>query len=117
MSSRSFRTLAEAVAFLASRLEADDLEAIADQCGAAARDVEREAAGVGSPRDHRLRAIEQLALRHAARDLRSRYRFRRFPWRARAFALGGHGKELGHVHVDFVKDASSWRLEEIWVCR
>ena len=34
------------------------------------------------------------------------------------FELGGHEKELGHIHIDFKKQSSGlWKLDNIWMCR
>ncbi|MDB5306274.1 MAG: hypothetical protein JWO38_6350, partial [Gemmataceae bacterium] len=25
--------------------------------------------------------------------------------------------ELGHIHIDFVRSAGGWEVEQIWMCR
>ena len=45
------------------------------------------------------------------------YADRHFPSTASTFKLGGHASELGHIHIDFVRDAEGWRLKDIWNCR
>ena len=40
-----------------------------------------------------------------------------FPVAAKSFKLGGHGKELGHIHIDFLKSRAGWEFERIWMCR
>lgn len=73
--------------------------------------------GIDTPRGYRLNAIRALAHAHDARSLDLTYRGREFPRDAVAFKLGGHGAELGHVHVDFMKIDERWVLKEIWLCR
>jgi hypothetical protein len=112
-----FTQLSDALEFLAANLDAGDADAIADQCADAALDSSRQAAGLPPPRDYRLAAIHELARHHHIRSLRSMYVGRQFPNEAAGFKLGGHGAELGHVHVDFVRTEKAWRLKEIWICR
>lgn len=33
------------------------------------------------------------------------------------FKLGGHDKELGHCHIDFVLKDHQWSLKRVWFCR
>ena len=114
MDSLGFEKLADAIEFLAANLEAKDFEVIAARCVDSIHDDER---AVLCPREARIRAIEELGRRHAALSLRWRYFWRRFPARAGEFKLGGHAKQLGHVHVDFVRSGPLWQLKEIWICR
>ena len=113
----SFEKLSEAVAFLASHLEQDDVEAIAFQCTDSVHDEARAANGSLDPREVRRRAIRELGRRHATLSLRWRYLGRSFPSDASEHKLGGHDKELGHVHVDFARTDGAWQLKEIWICR
>jgi hypothetical protein len=112
-----FERLADAIEFLAASLDAGDVEAIADRCTNATHDVERAIPGDPGPREYRLRAIRLLGQRHSKKSLRLTYAGWTFPRKAVEFKLGGHAKELGHVHIDFVRDSGSWLLSEIWVCR
>ena len=114
---RTFATLADAVAFLADNLDNADVEAIAAQCTDSRLDTDRPASVLPPKRDYRVRAIQGLAARHAERSLRSRYLGREFPSDASHFKLGGHGQELGHIHIDFLLSDTGWQLKEIWVCR
>lgn len=45
------------------------------------------------------------------------YADRKFPTDSDTFKLGGHASELGHVHIDFIREKSGWRLKDIWNCR
>lgn len=54
---------------------------------------------------------------HQKLDLRTRYQDRKFPTKGGRYTLGGHAKELGHIHIDFVKSEQGWALDNIWECR
>jgi hypothetical protein len=112
-SSPSFKDLKGAVEFIAIALETRHYEAVADACV----DERPRPSGLPSARDYRLSAIEALASRHTGASLRSLYGRREFPDQATTFKLGGHDRELGHVHMDFVRAEVGWQLKEIWVCR
>lgn len=40
-----------------------------------------------------------------------------FPEVGDSYKLGGHDKELGHIHIDFEKHRGMWELSKIWECR
>lgn len=95
-------SLADAVAFLGSCLEEDDLARLRAAC---AEDAQPE-------------SFAWLRERHTARSLAALYRRKRFSLRPGTFSLGGHGRELGHVHVDFASpDGERWWLRRVWTCR
>jgi len=54
---------------------------------------------------------------HHAQALHLLYQGKDFPAGADSFKLGGHAKELGHMHIDFKKENGVWWLQEIWQCR
>ncbi len=108
----SFPDLGAAVEFIARALETGDHDALADACVDAG-----EAAGPREARAYRHRAIESLAGRHTGHSLRALYAGRAFPANATTLKLGGHGRELGHVHIDFARSEATWELENIWICR
>lgn len=112
-----FRRLGDAVEFLADNLEKHNYEEIANHCIAPLRDDEFVSAGLPPKRDYRLRAIKALGDCHAKNSLRSLYEGWEFPADGQEFKLGGHGKELGHIHVDFEMTAAGWCLKEVWICR
>ncbi len=109
----SFADLSDAIDFIARALDVGEHGALADAC------VTREldAPGLPTRREYRLRAIELLAGVHREKPLRSLYAGRAFPPQESRFKLGGHARELGHLHVDFVREGRSWQLENIWLCR
>jgi hypothetical protein len=40
-----------------------------------------------------------------------------FPIGGQEFKLGGHGRELGHIHIDFIKGLAGWEIQRVWMCR
>lgn len=99
---RTFSELADAVQFLATAIETGDNRALA------------EASQEKLPEDwvlDRLREVNQ------ATPLVKLYAGRKFPRGAREFKLGGHDKELGHIHIDFVRSRPGWKIQRIWMCR
>ena len=45
------------------------------------------------------------------------FKGRTFPTDKNKFKLGGHDKELGHWHIDFLKHKGNWYLSRIWYCQ
>lgn len=99
---RTFTDLQEAVRFIADTLDSNDHDALT----AASREP--------LPAEW---VLQRLRERHAATPLPQLYAGRRFPLLGRAFKLGGHDRELGHLHIDFARVESGWALERIWMCR
>lgn len=99
----AFIELSAAIDFIAGTLESGDHRTLADACLTEGPDS--------------LRAIELLARFHAEKGLRSLYAGKAFPPKETRFKLGGHGRELGHLHIDFVRTGFSWQLANIWQCR
>ena len=112
----SFANLSDAVEFLAAKLDSGDVDTIADQCADAVRDPSNMTPREESPRSYRLAAIRELQKQHRVRSLRSTYAGREFPSDAGEFKLGGHQSEVGHVHIDFVRNGAVWRIKAIWEC-
>jgi hypothetical protein len=50
-------------------------------------------------------------------DFRIRYKGYSFPEDGKSLKLGGHDKELGHMHIDFLKIGDDWVIDKIWQCR
>jgi hypothetical protein len=111
--SPSFTELSDAVDFIARALEVGDHGPLAEAC--VTREV--DAPGLPTRREYRLRAIELLLGVHREKPLRALYAGRAFPPQGSRFKLGGHARELGHLHVDFVREGPGWQLENIWLCR
>ena len=61
--------------------------------------------------------FRRLKDRHGQEDLRTRYRQRRFPRDQTNHKPGGHLKELGCLHIDFIREDGGWHLERTWLCR
>jgi hypothetical protein len=99
---RTFSTLADAVAFLAEVLAQQDYDTLASACH-----EELPQPWV----------LERLRERHESTSLPELYADWEFPTDTRQFKLGGHAKELGHIHIDFVKSKKGWEIQEIWMCR
>ena len=100
----AFVSLREAVTFISSCLERADRATLARAClddgGSLASAV-----------------FTQLQQAHKEVPFGTRYEKREFPADAETFTLGGHGSELGHIHIDFVKRSGKWRISRIWMCR
>src|SRR5438552_2940174 len=99
---RKFSNLTDAIRFLAGAVENGDHGALAKAC--------RESL----PPDW---VMGRLREKHAATPLIKLYAGWRFPKSGREFKLGGHDKELGHIHIDFVRSGSRWEIQRIWMCR
>ena len=99
-------SLADQLCFLGDCLARDD------------RDALRRACAPDEPAPIHDLAFDWLRARHDARSLTRLYRGRRFPTEPGTFTLGGHDRELGHVHVEFRSDdGARWRLGKLWMCR
>ena len=99
---RTFSDLAEAVHFLAQVVSQKDYEALALACHEKL------------PEEW---ILERLQEKHESTPLPKLYAGWEFPADSRQFKLGGHAKELGHIHIDFVKSNAGWEIQEIWMCR
>jgi hypothetical protein len=99
---RAFGNLAGAVRFLAKVISKNDYGTLAAAC--------REEL----PPEW---VLDKLRERHESIPLPELYAGREFPKDAKRFKLGGHAKELGYIHIDFVKSKVGWEFEKIWMCR
>ena len=99
---KTFSRLAEAVRFLVAAVENGDYDRLA------------EASHAALPPEW---VLERLRERNAATPLIPLYTDREFPQDVREFKLGGHGAELGHIHIDFVRSDVGWEIQRIWMCR
>lgn len=101
-----FPSLKTALAWMDQTLDAKDGARLGSAILACQKDPE---AGAASAR--------QLAEARGDRRLATIFKDRSFPENSGSLKLGGHGKELGHVHIDFLKIQNEWILKDIWVCR
>lgn len=99
---RQFSKLANAVRFLAWDIEAADYSALAD---ASREDLLADW------------VLDRLREQNSRTPLVTLYAGRKFPTTAKDFKLGGHDRELGHIHIDFVRSGTMWHIQKIWMCR
>ena len=99
---RTFSDLAEAVRFLDTVIAETDYDALAQACH---EELPPEW------------VLERLRERSQDTPLPDLYADREFPQDGRSFKLGGHGRELGHIHIDFIKSETGCELQRIWMCR
>jgi len=101
-----FDTLKEFLAWADTKLGSDDYDGLAS-------------AQVAS-KDHketRIAYIKKLDVDFSDGSLSKIFKGRNFPADKTKLKLGGHNKELGHCHIDFVKVKGHWQLARIWQCR
>jgi len=98
---KTFKKLTAAVGFISTCLDKNDFKTLAAACA-------------NAPKGN---VLKQLGIVHKKQPLPKLYAKRTFPAKGGAFKLGGHGKELGHIHVDFTKKDGDWVLQKIFVCR
>ncbi len=100
----SFTNLQQAVDFLATALESTNFVKISSTC----LDSQRK------PNDAILISLQSLDQKRPLREL---YADISFPTNAPTFKLGGHMKELGCTHIDFIQTNGVWKLQAMWICR
>jgi len=104
----TFKTLAAATDLLDRAIKTDDRKLLLGAIPSSSTTVFSQQPAV----------FEQLAReRQRTGDLSKLYKDREFPAEEDTFKLGGHDKELGHIHIDFVRDGKTWKLRDIWQCR
>ncbi len=111
---RQFHTLEAAIAFIAECVEANAPLELFQQTVQFERQAERN---VERPDHFSQFTFPALQRQFQVMDFRARYKGVSFPTDAQTFKLGGHDKELGHMHVDFSKRGAAWVIEGIWQCR
>lgn len=104
----TFAKLPEALQFLATALEKDDYAGMTAACVPSDK---------GTSLSQQRAAFEALQTAHKAKALGERYGKLEFPAKGDTFKLGGHGSEIGHLHVDFVRANGKWQLKDIYQCR
>ena len=109
----AFSELQAAVDFIVRALDSGQHDRLAGAC----TKEDDDPADRPGYRSFQLQSIEWLANVHRQTPLGSLYTGRAFPSLEPRYKLGGHGQELGHVHVDFVRSSCGWQIEDIWTCR
>ncbi len=111
---KQFHTLADAIAFISECVESDSALALFNQTLSAESQEESFSKGP----DYFLKStFPALQRQFQVMDFRIRYEGHSFPENVETFKLGGHDKELGHIHIDFLKRGENWVIEKIWQCR
>jgi hypothetical protein len=111
---RQFQSLAEAVNFIAECTASSSTIELFNQTVEAEKQVEQYV----ERHEHFARwTFPPLRRQYEIMDFRIRYKDWAFPADAEKFKLGGHDKELGHMHIDFIKRDKGWVIEDIWQCR
>jgi len=111
---KCFQSLAEAVDFISDCTESDSAITLFNQTVEAERQTEKY---IERPDHFAQWVFPQLRRQYQIMDFRDRYRGRSFPVNAQRLKLGGHDKELGHIHIDFIKRGEGWVIERICECR
>ena len=101
-----FHRVAEFLTWADKKLAADDYDALITA-----------QADTKETRPTQLAYIKQLDADLGEATLAKIFAGREFPKDAATFKLGGHQKELGCCHIDFVKEGDSWKVTRIWQCR
>ena len=101
-----FHHVADFLTWADKKLAADDYEALV-----------KAQSDAKDPQPTQVAYVKQLDADLGESKLAKVFEGREFPKDATTFKLGGHKKELGHCHIDFVKDGESWQITRIWQCR
>jgi len=100
-----FPSLKTALIWLDLQLDAEDFESI------------RSTLRNPRPLDSQSGILRSLISARGSTPLAILFKDRSFPADKDRFKLGGHDKELGHIHIDFIKVDGLWFLDSIWMCR
>jgi hypothetical protein len=111
---RQFQSLTEAVDFIAECTASDSATALFNQTVEAETQGERP---IEQTEYFTQRTFPVLRQQYQIMDFRIRYKDWAFPADTERFKLGGHDKELGHMHIDFIKRDNGWVIERIFQCR
>ena len=111
---KQFHTLADAIAFISECVESHSALALFNQT----LSVESQEEKFFKEPDYFIKStFPALQRQFQVMDFRIRYEGRSFPENMVTFKLRGHDKELGHMHIDFLKRGDDWVIEKIWQCR
>ncbi len=101
-----FETLENFLTWADAKLRSDDYEGFAS-AQVANKDI----------KETRISYIKKLDADLGIGSLSQTFKGKVFPADKHIFKLGGHNKELGHCHIDFVKVKGGWQLARVWQCR
>lgn len=111
---RQFLSLESAIAFISECVESDSVVTLFNQTMSAENQDEK----FFKQPDYFVKStFPPLKKQFQVMDFRIRYKGHSFPENGKTFKLGGHDKELGHMHIDFLKRGDDWVIEKIWQCR
>ncbi len=111
---KQFNSLASAIDFISECVESNSAIALFNQTMSS----ENQKTGLLKETDYFIKyTFPQLQKQFQIMDFRIRYKNNSFPENENFFKVGGHNKELGHIHMDFLKFEDNWIIKEIWQCR
>jgi hypothetical protein len=111
---KQFHSLATAIAFISECVESNSALALFNQSVL----IERQSEQFVERPDHFIEfTFPELQRQFQVMDFRIRYKDSSFPDNTEIFKLGGHDKELGHTHIDFLRRGDDWVIDKIWQCR
>ncbi|MBC8331063.1 MAG: hypothetical protein H8E28_03695 [Anaerolineae bacterium] len=115
----SFKTLSQAVDFIASCLDQNQILRLTGQIQHFEQDRQRtQKLGPDYHANYFATHIfTQLQQIHTRSNLREIYAEQNFPNNETFHKLGGHMAELGCIHIDFQQQANGWVIQNIWMCR
>lgn len=105
----TFGDLKEAVLFISDCASKQDVSRLS---GAVANGY-----GISTPEQRYGHLLDQLGRINQGTPLTQIYDGREFPEGADTMTLGGHNKELGHIHILFRKQDEGWVLWDLGMCR
>jgi hypothetical protein len=111
---RRFRSLSEAIDFIAVCLETDTTTGLSAE-------IEGLEALLSGDRGYAYYFVRDIFTPlkeiHEKKDLRNLYRDREFPTDEHGFKLGGHFSELGNIHISFMHRDGGWVIHDVWLTR
>ncbi|MCA6624241.1 MAG: hypothetical protein IM542_17060 [Pseudanabaena sp. M165S2SP1A06QC] len=111
---KQFHSLESAIAFISECVETDSTVELFNQTMSSESQEEK----FFKEPDYFVKyTFPPLKKQFQVMDFRIRYKGHSFPENGKTFKLGGHDKELGHMHIDFLKRGDNWVIQKIWQCR
>lgn len=104
---KSFANLQEAIKLITEALENNDHNGLKKVC------VGKNGKPANFP-DYTFKNLKKLNKKKSLVEI---YKDKIFPKGKKNFKLGGHMKELGCIHIDFIKKDDKWYIQDIWTCR